>query len=253
MKRSSNLTLILFFTLLTIVMTAVVDLTWEKVLRDPFFAWVERRYPGEENRRTRRDIQQRVEHFTISITVDVVVVTLLLRLVNHKQRELVESEERYRALFEHASDGIGVVAAADHRLTEANNRFCEILDCTPQEVVGRDVREIVRPTDRRTPLAEDEVGGQQARKAVPHQRASRRARGARVGARRVLRQRRRHPARRHRPRLRPVLHDAEGCGRDGAWPLDKLRDHTRPRRDNPRRECGGGVRALRRRTPRRPV
>src|SRR2546423_492266 len=147
MKRSSNLTLILFFTLLTIVMTTVVVLTWEKVLRDPFFAWVERRYPGEENRRTRRDIQQRVEHFTISITVDVVVVTLLLRLVNHKQRELVESEERYRALFEHASDGIGVVAAADHRLTEANNRFCEILGCTPQEVVGRDVREIVRPTD----------------------------------------------------------------------------------------------------------
>ncbi|MFL6286636.1 MAG: two-component system sensor histidine kinase NtrB [Pyrinomonadaceae bacterium] len=145
MKRSSNLTLILFFTALTVVMTAVVVVTWERVLRDPFFAWVERRYPGEENRQTRRNIQQRVEHFAISITVDVVVVTLLLRLVNHKQRALVESEERYRALFEHANDGIGVVTAADHRLTEANSKFCGILGYGTQEVLGRDVREIVRP------------------------------------------------------------------------------------------------------------
>ncbi|HYY98262.1 MAG TPA: ATP-binding protein [Pyrinomonadaceae bacterium] len=145
MKRSSNLTLILFFTALTVVMTAAVVVTWEKLLRDPFFAWVEREYPGEENRRVRRDIQQRVEHFTISITVDVVVVTLLLRLVNHKQRALIESEERYRALFEHANDGIGVVTVADHRLTEANNRFCEILGFGAQKVVGRDAREVIRP------------------------------------------------------------------------------------------------------------
>lgn len=146
MKRSSNLTLILFFTALTIVMTAIVVVTWEKILRDPFFAWVEREYPGEENRQTRRNIQQRVEHFAISITVDVVVVTLLLRLINHKQRALVESEERYRALFEHANDGIGVVTAADHRLTEANNKFCEILGLNTPKVVGRDVREIIRPS-----------------------------------------------------------------------------------------------------------
>ena len=145
MRRSPNLTLILFFTALTIVMTAIVVVTWERVLRDPFFAWVERKYPGEENRRTRRDIQQRVEHFTISITVDLVVVALLLRLVNHKQRALVESEERYRALFEHANDGIGVVTAADHRLTEVNNRFCEILGFDAQAVIGRDVREVIRP------------------------------------------------------------------------------------------------------------
>ena len=145
MRRSSNLTLILFFTALTIVMTAVVVVTWERLLRDPFFGWVERNYPGDENRKLRRDIQQRVEHFTISITVDLVVVALLLRLVNHKQRKLVESEERYRALFEHANDGIGVVTVADHRLTEANNKFCEILGFGAQKVVGRDVREVIRP------------------------------------------------------------------------------------------------------------
>lgn len=144
MKRSTNLTLILSFTLLTFAMTAVVMLTWERVIRDPFFAWVERHYPGEEHRGTRRDIQQRVEHFAISITVDLVVVTILLRLISHQQREIIESEGRYRALFEHAGDGIGVASAADFRLTEVNNRFCEILGCTPQAAARRDIREIVR-------------------------------------------------------------------------------------------------------------
>jgi PAS domain S-box-containing protein len=118
-------------------------LTWERVIRDPFFAWVERRYPGAENRMARRDIQQRVEHFFISITVDVVVVSLLLRLISHKQQAVVESEERYRALFEHAGDGIGVASAADLCLAEVNNRFCEILGCTPQSAVGRDAREVI--------------------------------------------------------------------------------------------------------------
>ncbi|MET0621799.1 MAG: ATP-binding protein [Pyrinomonadaceae bacterium] len=144
MKRSSNLTLILSFTLLTVVMTAVVMLTWERTIRDPFFAWVERKYPGEENRRTRLDIQQRVEHFAISVAVDLVVVTILLRLISHQQHAIVESEERYRALFEHAGDGIGVASATDLRLVEVNNRFCEILDCTPQTAIGRDAREIIR-------------------------------------------------------------------------------------------------------------
>ena len=152
MKRSSNLTLVLSFALLTFALTAVVMLTWERVIRDPFFAWVEQRYPGEENRQVRRDVQQRVEHFTISLTVDIVVVTLLLRLISHKQRAIIESEERYRALFEHAGDGIGVASAADLCLAEVNNRFCEILACTPQAAVGHDAREIIRTYDggRRT-------------------------------------------------------------------------------------------------------
>jgi PAS domain S-box-containing protein len=149
MKRSTNLTLILSFTLLTFAMTAVVMLTWESIIRDPFFAWVERHYPGEEHRGTRRDIQQRVEHFVISVAVDLVVVTILLRLVSHQQRALVESGERYRALFEHAGDGIGVASANDLSLTEVNNRFCEILGCTPQEATRRDVREVIRTYDGR--------------------------------------------------------------------------------------------------------
>ena len=147
MRISSNSKLILFFSLLTITLTMVVVLTWEIGIRDPFFAWVERNYPGESNYRTRINIQQRVEHFTISITVDVIVVTLLLRIVNSQQRKLIESEGRYRALFEHASDGIGVVTATDHLLIEVNNKFCDLLGSPAHGLVQRDVRTIIKSPD----------------------------------------------------------------------------------------------------------
>ena len=124
MKKFSNLKLILFFTVFTVALTAIVILTWEKVLLPPFYSWVAERYPGEENKTRRWRIEQRTEHFFISITVDVIVVTILLRIVRRQQKKLVQSEERYRALFEHASDGIGVVAATDHRLVEVNTKFC---------------------------------------------------------------------------------------------------------------------------------
>ena len=142
MKRRPDLKLIVTFALLTFFLTAGVIFAWEKVLRPPFFSWVETRYPGEANAQTRWNIQQRVEHFFISITVDVVVVTLLLGMLRGQQRRLAQSEGRYRALFEHASDGIGVLKAGDHRLIEANPKFCEVLGCKSHEIIGRRLDEI---------------------------------------------------------------------------------------------------------------
>jgi signal transduction histidine kinase len=126
MKRRSNLYFVLFFTLLTFCLTTVVILTWEKVLMTPVFSLVAEHYPGEQESLTRWRVQQRLEHFFISITVDVIVVTMLLRLVGRQQRELAASEERYHALFEHASDGIGVMTAGDHKFVEVNKKFCDI-------------------------------------------------------------------------------------------------------------------------------
>lgn len=145
MKKRANLRLVVFFTLLTSVLTVVVIGTWEKILRTPFFGWVERNYPGPENGVMRLNIEQRVEHFFISMTVDVVVVSILLALVDRQQRRLTESEKRYRALFEHANDGIGVVHASDFKLVEANNKFAETLGCDARGLAGRDVRDLLRP------------------------------------------------------------------------------------------------------------
>ena len=143
MKTRPNLRLVIFFTVLTSALTMVVIATWEKILRPPFYAWVDRKYPGPENAESRWKIEQRTEHFFISMTVDVVVVSILLMLVDRNQRRLVGSEQRYRALFEHAHDGIGVVHGADFKLVEVNSKFAKTLELDARELAGRDVRELL--------------------------------------------------------------------------------------------------------------
>jgi two-component system sensor histidine kinase HydH len=93
-KKSFNSHLIILFTLLTLVLTAAVIFTWEKALRPPYYDWVERNYPGVENADYRNKLEQRVEHFFISMTVDVIVVSILLAIVNRKQRRLVAAHEK---------------------------------------------------------------------------------------------------------------------------------------------------------------
>ena len=139
-KKFGSLKVVLFFVALTVLVTAVVILVWEKVFMLPFYAWVRGFYPPNTNLYF---IEQRFEHFLISTTVDVLIVTLLLRVVSRQQRRLVASEKRYRALFEHANDGIGVVRADDHRLVDVNNKFCEILGCQPKGLVGKRIEDLV--------------------------------------------------------------------------------------------------------------
>lgn len=144
MKKRANLKLVVFFTVLTAALTVGVIGIWEQILRPPFYGWVERTYPGAANVDVRWKIQQRVEHFFISMTVDVIVVSILLALVDREQRRLAESEERYRALFAHASDGIGVVRPHDFSLVEANSKFGELLGCDARGLAGHDVRDLLQ-------------------------------------------------------------------------------------------------------------
>ena len=142
MKKGRNLFIVLFFTALTVVLTVVVVLTWEKLLMMPFYSQIEAYYPGDANSVARWRMQQRFEHIFISTVVDVIVVTLLLRLVGRQQRKLAASEERYRAVFEHANDGIVIVAAASRTIAEVNNKFCELFGCNPQELIGKNVNRL---------------------------------------------------------------------------------------------------------------
>src|SRR5688572_13525055 len=151
MSRRFDFKLIIFFIVVTVSLTIVVIGFWELTLRPPFFAWVDANYPGDANVQLRWDIKQRVEHVFISIMVDALVVTLLLRLVHRQQRQLQASEERYRALFEQARDGIGVVRVSDQRLVEANNRVSEILGVRHEELIDRDIRQLLRATTPNAP------------------------------------------------------------------------------------------------------
>ncbi|HEX6043202.1 MAG TPA: ATP-binding protein [Pyrinomonadaceae bacterium] len=143
MKTRHNFRLVIFFTVLTSALTLAVIGTWEKILRPPFYAWVDQRYPGPENAESRWKIEQRTEHFFISMTVDVVVVSILLVLVERQQKRLIGSEQRYRALFEHAHDGIGVIGGADFKLIEVNSKFARTFERDPRELAGQDVRELL--------------------------------------------------------------------------------------------------------------
>jgi C4-dicarboxylate-specific signal transduction histidine kinase len=93
-KKGFSIRLILLFTVLTLVLTATVILTWEKVLKPPYFRWIEHKYPGAANAENRDKLEQRTEHFFISMTVDLIVVSTLLAIVNRKQRRLVEMNQQ---------------------------------------------------------------------------------------------------------------------------------------------------------------
>ena len=150
MHRKFDFKVIVFFILLTVLLTLGVIALWELTIRPGFFAWVDARYPGDANIQLRWDIKQRVEHVFISLAVDALVVTLLLRVVHRQQRQLRESEERYRALFEQARDGIGLVRLSDYRLIDANSRACEILGLPQQDCLDRDIRQLLRATASNT-------------------------------------------------------------------------------------------------------
>src|SRR5436189_2314268 len=92
MKNRNNLQLVFFFVVFTVIVTAIVIFSWEKLLMHPFYGLLASCYPGEES--ARYHFEQRIEHFFISTTVDVIVVTLLLRIVSRQQRRLVEAHER---------------------------------------------------------------------------------------------------------------------------------------------------------------
>lgn len=93
-RKNFNARLIILFSLLTIVLTAGVILAWEQVLRPPYYAWVARNYPGPEQAEHRWKLEQRGEHFFISMTVDIIVVSLLLALVDRQHRRLLEATEQ---------------------------------------------------------------------------------------------------------------------------------------------------------------
>jgi signal transduction histidine kinase len=94
LKRGLNPRLLLIFTVLTIVLTAIVIVGWEQLLRPPYFNWVERNYPGPENADYRYKLEQRVEHVFISMTVDLIVVGLLLAILSRNQERLTAANEQ---------------------------------------------------------------------------------------------------------------------------------------------------------------
>ncbi len=66
-------------------------------------------------------------------------------------RDISQSEERYRAIFEQI--GVGVVhTSCDGRLLNVNPKFCEISGYTPEEALTLGIREMTHPDDLRNSI-----------------------------------------------------------------------------------------------------
>ena len=70
----------------------------------------------------------------------------------HAEESLRESEQRYRTLFEQASDAI-FVETIDDRIVDVNQRACELLGYSREELLQLCVTDIIAPEMRREPQA----------------------------------------------------------------------------------------------------
>ena len=66
--------------------------------------------------------------------------------LEYKTRELEKSEERYRSAFGQVAVGIGVCDLR-YRFTDVNQRFCDILGYSPDELRALTFTEITHPDD----------------------------------------------------------------------------------------------------------
>lgn len=60
------------------------------------------------------------------------------------ERQLKQSEERFRCAFESAAIGIAL-SGLDGKLVKVNRSFCNMLETTEEEIIGRDLTEITHP------------------------------------------------------------------------------------------------------------
>lgn len=99
--------------------------------------------------------RNRDRDYGIALLASIVVATfagmLMLALARQKRAgtALAISEARFRATFEQAAIGIAHISF-DRRFLQVNQKFCDMLGYTPDEVVGRPSNSITHPDDVET-------------------------------------------------------------------------------------------------------
>lgn len=68
------------------------------------------------------------------------------------QKELSESEERFRSIFEQAAVGI-IYADLDGRFLQVNDRFCEIMKCKSRDANKYTLADVIHPDDFKNDMA----------------------------------------------------------------------------------------------------
>ncbi len=70
------------------------------------------------------------------------------------EKQLQESEEKYRTLVELAHDGIMMAEGPERTIIFANQRMAEMLGYTIEELIGKSYVDLIHPDDKRTYLKE---------------------------------------------------------------------------------------------------
>jgi len=91
--------------------------------------------------------------FAVAILVfGLLILTLLVRL-SRRQQGIAASEARFRAIYEQAGVGVGIVAVGDGRWLSVNQRLCDIVGYTRPEMLVLNFVDITHPDDRQAHVA----------------------------------------------------------------------------------------------------
>ncbi|HYM80124.1 MAG TPA: chemotaxis protein CheB [Candidatus Limnocylindria bacterium] len=88
-------------------------------------------------------------YLTLDNKVDGAVLVLVdIDIVKRSQEALLQSDARYRAIFDATSVGVSESDPATGRLLRVNEQFARIIGYTAREVVGKTFLELTHPDDR---------------------------------------------------------------------------------------------------------
>ena len=71
----------------------------------------------------------------------------LERRVEERTRELKESEQRFRVIFEQAAVGVAQISSKSGEFVRINQRYCDILGYLQEEMLGRTFQNVTHSDD----------------------------------------------------------------------------------------------------------
>jgi PAS domain S-box-containing protein len=86
--------------------------------------------------------------FALAILAFGLLVLALLVRLSRRQQVIAASEARFRAIYEQAGVGVGIVTAGDARWLSVNQRLCDIVGYTQPEMLALNFVDMTHPDDR---------------------------------------------------------------------------------------------------------
>src|SRR6185369_12150210 len=83
----------------------------------------------------------------LAVLVGIVISAITIRSVTANANQLMESERRFRTLFEQAAVGVAEIDPLSGRFLSVNKRYCDIVGLSQDEMLKTDFQSITHPED----------------------------------------------------------------------------------------------------------